>query len=370
MTRTKAEIFKKRRENFYAAMEKKGLDKAIVGRPTTLYYLTGVMFTPYERFMGLALNAVRREAAMVLPSLEQGAMARQGADIPEVIFLDSESPVKAIGQALGSAKKIGVEMNYFSIAAGRQIASANAEMADVGDIVLRLRSRKDATEIETIRAAALCADQALADALPMLKAGVSEKEFAMEILRLMVRDPKVNAESYVIQILGGLNSANPHGASGNYVFKHGDAVTVDYGAYYDYYWSDFCRTFFIGEAPPKLKECYGVVLEAHLAGINAAKPGIMAKEIDNAARGVITKAGYGEYFIHRTGHGVGLDIHEDPYMHAQNETVLEEGMVFTCEPGIYFPGLGGIRIEDDVAVTKDGRQSLNTYTKDFEAMIV
>lgn len=370
MTQSKAEVFKKRRENFYAAMEKKGIDQAIVGRPTTLYYLTGVMFMPYERFFGLALNAVKHECAMVLPSLEQGAMARGGSDIPEVIFLDSESPSAAIAKALGANKKIGLEMNYFSIAVGRQIAPGDAEMVDVGDVVHQLRARKDALEIETIRAAALCADKALADALPLLKAGVSEKEFAMEILRLMVRDPKVNSESYVIQILGGANSANPHGASSDYVFKPGDAITIDYGAYYDYYWSDFCRTFFIGEAPAKLKECYPIVLEAHLAGMNVTRPGLMAKEIDNAARGVITKAGYGEYFIHRTGHGVGLDIHEDPYMHAQNDTILEEGMVFTCEPGIYFPGLGGIRIEDDVAVTKDGWQSLNTYTKDFEAMIV
>lgn len=370
MTQSKTEFFKKRRESFYAAMEKKGIDKAIVGRPTTLFYLTGVMFTPYERFIGLALDASKHECTMVLPSLEQGAMARHNTGIPEVIFLDSENPAGPIKKALGSCKKLGLEMSYFSIAAGRNIASADKEMLDVGDIVQQLRARKDAMEIETIRAAALCADKALADALPLLKAGVSEKEFAIELLRLMVSDPKVNCETYVIQILGGANSANPHGASSDYAFKHGDAITIDYGAYYDYYWSDFCRTFFIGQAPAKLKECYPIVLEAHLAGMNATKAGIMAKEIDNAARRVITKAGYGDYFIHRTGHGVGLDIHEAPYMHANNETILEEGMVFTCEPGIYFPGLGGIRIEDDVAVTKDGWQSLNTYTKDFESMIV
>lgn len=370
MSQTKAEIFKNRREKFYSAMEQKGLNKAIVGRPTTLYYLTGVMFTPYERFFGLALDSSKHDCTMVLPSLEQGAMGRGGSDIREEIFLDSESPKAAIGRALGGGKKIGLEMNYFSIAVGRQIASSDVELVDVGDLVRELRMCKDALEIETIRLAALCADQALADALPMLRPGVSEKEFAMEVLRLMIRDPKVNSDSYVIQILGGANSANPHGASSDYVFQYGDAVTIDFGAYYDYYWSDFCRTYFLGEAPAKLKETYPIVLEAHLAGMNVTRPGIMAKEIDDAARGVITRAGYGEYFIHRTGHGVGLDIHEDPYMHAKNETILEEGMVFTCEPGVYFPGLGGIRIEDDVAVTKDGWRSLNTYPKDFEKMII
>lgn len=370
MTNKEVDYFKARRENFLSEMHKRGIEKAIVGRPTTLYYLTGVMFTPYERFIGLALDAAKGECAMILPSLEQGAMKRGGAEIKEVIFQDSEDPAGVIRQTLGQNKKIGLEMNYFSISAGRKIASADTELIDVGDIVQHLRARKDALEIETIRAAALCADQALAEALPGLKAGVSEKEFAMELLRLMARDPKVNVESYVIQILGGANSANPHGASSGYVFQAGDAITIDYGAYYDYYWSDFCRTFFIGEAPARLKEVYPIVLEAHLTGMAVTKPGLKAKEVDLAARGVIEKAGFGEYFIHRTGHGVGLDIHEDPYMHANNETVLEEGMVFTVEPGIYFPGLGGIRIEDDVVVTKDGWRSLNTYTKDFEAMIV
>ena len=364
------DYFRLRRENFLAAMKRKGLDKAVVGRPTTLYYLTGAMFTPYERFIALALDAAKGECTMILPSLEQGAMSRHGADIPEVTFLDSEDPAGVLGSVLGRNRRIGLEMNYFTVTAGRKIAPGETVMVDVGDIIQSLRARKDQMEIENIRSAALCADQALTEALPLLKPGVSEKEFAMELLRLMARDPGVNVDSYVIQILGGANSANPHGASSGYVFQPGDAITIDFGAYYNYYWSDFCRTYFIGQAPARLKEVYPIVLEAHLSGMDVTKPGLEAREIDRAARSVIEKAGYGPNFIHRTGHGVGLDIHEDPYMHAHNETLLEEGMVFTVEPGIYFPGLGGIRIEDDVAVTSDGWESLNTHPKDFESMII
>ena len=363
-------VFKTRREKFYTAMNDKGLEKAMVNRPTTLYYLTGIMITPYERFVGLALNAKLEQCIMVLPSMEKGIMARGDSPIPEITFLDSESPANAIKKALGPFKAIGLEMSYCTLAHGNQIASGSTELVDIMDIVQKLRSRKDAMEIETIRQAALCADQALTDALPMLKPGVSEKEFSIELLRLMSKNPSVNVESYIIQILGGLNSASPHGATSGYILQEGDAITVDFGAYYEHYWSDFCRTFFLGKAHPQLEKAYPIVLESHLEAMAAARPGICAKEIDNAARKVITDAGYGEYFIHRTGHGIGLDIHEDPYMHAENETILEEGMIFTVEPGIYLPGIGGIRIEDDVLITNDGWASLNTYPKDFPAMVI
>lgn len=370
MSKSAAEIYKTRRENFLKGLTPKGLKKAIVGRPTTLYYLTGVMLEPYERFIALILDAEKNKWLAVLPSLEQGAMARGGADLEEIIYQDSEDPAVALKKVLGHNQTLGMEMNYFTVAVGQKVAGCADTLVDVGDIVLSLRARKDALEIENMRAAALCADKALTDAAHLLRPGVSEKDFALELLRLMVKDPDVVTDRYIIQILGGANSAGPHGATSSYVFKKGDAVTVDFGAYYKYYWSDFCRTFFVEEAPARLKEAYPVVLEAHLAGMAKAGPGVPAKEVDMAARSVIEKAGMGELFIHRTGHGLGLDIHEDPYIHSENDLILEEGMIFSVEPGIYIPGLGGIRIEDDVLVTKEGRSSLNTFTKDYSAMII
>lgn len=146
---------------------------------------------------------------------------------------------------------------------------------------------------------------------------------------------------------------------------------MDFCAYYKHYWSDITRCFFVGKiGNPKLAEIYDIVLKANLAAIAKVKPGVKACEIDKAARDVITEAGYGELFLHRTGHGLGLSVHEEPYITAVNELVLEEGMTFTIEPGIYIEGVGGVRIEDDILVTKDGCRTLTSYSKKLEDQIV
>jgi len=187
----------------------------------------------------------------------------------------------------------------------------------------------------------------------------------------MSRYPGFITDEFIIFVLAAANSANPHGVSGDYAFKEGDIVLMDFCAYYNYYWSDITRCVFVGEAKdPKLVEIYEIVRRANLAAISAVRPGVKAKEIDKAARDVITEAGYGELFLHRTGHGLGLSVHEEPYITAVNELVLEEGMTFTIEPGIYIEGTGGVRIEDDILVTKDGCRILTGTSKKLEDHII
>ena len=160
-------------------------------------------------------------------------------------------------------------------------------------------------------------------------------------------------------------------ALGDAVFKEGDIILIDFCAYYRHYWSDITRCLFIGHiGDPKLEEIYNIAKGANLAAIAAVRPGVAAKDIDKAARDYITNAGYGEFFLHRTGHGLGLSVHEEPYITPVNSLILEEGMTFTIEPGIYLAGIGGVRVEDDILVTNDGCRVLTKTSKDLNNHIL
>lgn len=363
-------IYAKRRNKFLKDLAHQGIEKVIVGKPLNIYYFTGIMITPYERFVALLLDAKNNNCTMVLPSLEKEIASVKG--IPEILHRDDEDPVLKLLEALGGCKTLGMEMNYFSMKLGEKLRLGlpGMELIDVSKLIEKCRLYKGEEEIAAIAQAVQYGDQALEEVKHFIKAGSSEKEIQFALLQAMSKKAGVNTDAFVIQVLGGARTANPHGYSGDYLFQKSDAVAIDYGVYYDRYWSDYCRTFFLGEPHPKLKEIYHIVLEAQMTAIHLIRPGVPIKEIDLAARGVIEKAGYGEFFIHRLGHGIGLDIHEYPKIHKQNEDLLEEGMVFTVEPGIYLPHLGGVRIEDDVVVTKEGVRVLNSYPKDYESMML
>lgn len=363
-------IYEQRRSQLLKGLESLGAEKVIIGKPLNIYYFTGIMITPYERFVALILDARSNDCVMVLPSLEKDTALAKG--IPEVIHRDDEDPVLKLQEVLADCKTVGVEMDYFSMKLGERIRLdlPNMKLIDASMFIEKRRLYKGQEEIEIISHAVQYGDQTLSEVKDLIKVGCSEKEIQFALLQAMSGKKGVNTDMFVIQVLGGVRTANPHGYSGDYIFQKGDAVAIDYGVYYERYWSDYCRTFFLGEPDPQLKEIYHIVLKAQTSAINLIRPGITAKEIDLAAREVIEKAGYGEFFIHRLGHGIGLDIHEYPKIHQQNVDILEEGMVFTIEPGIYLPNLGGVRIEDDVVVTKEGAKVLNNYPKDYESMII
>lgn len=361
-------IIEQRLVNACRILAEKGIDKAIVGEPTVIYYLTGIHIIPYDRYYGLVLDAAGEKAIMVNPSVDTGCMQKV---VPEVTYLDEDGPMEAIRSVVGTCKTLAVEKRYFSIAHGEMFEQLGAEkMVDIGDTVDLLRMHKDEQEVEYMQFAAKIVDEALAYVKPQIKPGMTESELYMMLFTFMSKYPGFSSDEIIIYVLGGANSANPHGVTADYKFKYGDVVLMDFCAYYKYYWSDITRCMFIGEVDPKLEEIYEITRQANLAAIAKVKPGVKAKEIDAAARDYITSKGYGEQFLHRTGHGLGLSVHEEPYITSVNELVLEEGMTFTIEPGIYLEGIGGIRIEDDILVTKDGCKILTSFPKTLADNII
>jgi Xaa-Pro dipeptidase len=212
--------------------------------------------------------------------------------------------------------------------------------------------------------ASLVNDSVMAEVAKMIAVGKSEMQLRYEIDALFAKVSDGNSFETIVAY--GDHAADPHGVPGERVLKAGESVVVDMGCIVDGYCSDMTRTFFVGENPEK--EIYNTVLRANLAGIAAVRPGIPFREIDLSARRVIEEAGYGEYFTHRLGHGIGMDVHEPFDVSAADEVIVREGMCFSIEPGIYIPGRVGVRIEDLVCVTKDGCRVLNAYPKDQEIL--
>ena len=223
---------------------------------------------------------------------------------------------------------------------------------------------KSKAEIEKITRAQRITEEAYNEILNMVKPGVKEKELAFE-LEYIMRKKGASGVSFDLITIAGTNTAMPHGVPGNNEIRSGDFVTFDIGALYEGYHSDMTRTIAVGEVSDKQREVYNIVLKAQQIALNKVKAGVKAYDIDRTARSVIARAGYGDYFKHSTGHGVGLDIHEEPFVSSRGETLLSEGMVITVEPGIYLPGKFGVRIEDMVVVTKDGCNNLADVTKEL-----
>lgn len=225
-----------------------------------------------------------------------------------------------------------------------------------------LRNIKDEEEIKKIKKACSIADKCYKHILKFVKVGMKEIEVRNEMLRYMM-ELGASKESFDIIVASGKRGAMPHGVASNKRIKEGDFVTLDFGCINDFYCSDITRTFVMGNPSKEMKHIYDVVHEAQLKGLEVIKPGIKAKDVDFACRDFIDKMGYGDYFTHSTGHGLGIVVHDSLAISPRSETVLKEGMVFTVEPGIYVEGLGGVRIEDDVVVTKDGCEVLTKASK-------
>jgi len=231
-----------------------------------------------------------------------------------------------------------------------------------------LRMSKDAAEIALMRKAVEIAEQALLATLPTIRVGQTERQIAAELVMQTLRAGSDPDLPFAPIVASGPNSALPHAFVTDRALQAGDLLTLDWGAATGGYVADLTRTFAIGEVSDRLKTIYRLVQDANAAARDATKPGTSAADVDAAARQVITAGGYGEYFVHRLGHGLGLEGHEDPSMHGLNELSLEPGMTFTVEPGIYVPGLGGVRIEDDVVVTADGVESLSHLPRDLQVI--
>ena len=232
-------------------------------------------------------------------------------------------------------------------------------------ISITLENAKDAQEIDAMRRAVQIAQQALQAVLPMIGPGVTERQVASELVIQLFRAGSQTELPFAPIVASGPNSANPHAVPSNRPLQTGDLLVIDWGASADGYISDLTRTFAIGGASPEYQRVAKLVKQANQSGRDAAGPGVPAEAVDWAARRLIAEAGYGEYFTHRTGHGIGMEGHEEPYIREGNRLILQSGMAFTVEPGIYLPGRGGVRIEDNVVVTATGAECLSDLPREL-----
>jgi Xaa-Pro dipeptidase len=346
-----------------AAMEQAGLDALLVAAPPNLGYVCGFRPNPHERLIALVvpLDGAPR---LVCPSLEEEA-ARIATDgkVELVVWRDEEGPSGALAGALADAgSRVGIEKRYLSVANAELAAAAapSARLAGCDELLARLRAVKSEDEIATIRRACAIVDRVVERLGTLGVPGVSEAELAAECAQLL-RAEGGTGLAFEPLILTGARAALPHGCSDSTRLAEGDLLICDIGVVVDGYAADITRTFVVGGSPDeRQREVFELVHAAERAGIEAVRPGAPARSVDEAARSVIVDGGYGPNFIHRTGHGLGLETHEAPYLTATSEDPLEAGNVVTVEPGIYIEGWGGVRIEDDVVVREDGAEVLTT----------
>lgn len=281
-----------------------------------------------------------------------------------------------VGEVAGDLKikRLGVQAEHLTIAQRRNVAKAadGATIVDTEGLLSALRSVKDEVEVQLIRRAVQCQQEALKATLEDLRVGQSEAEIAGR-LEYEMKKRGASGAAFSTNVSAKANSSKPHYRPSDRVkLTAGKALLIDWGARVEGYCSDLTRTWAIGSMPRKIGEIYRVVLEAQLAGIAAVGPGASCREVDAAARKIIEAAGYGENYGHGLGHGIGLDVHESPSLspRAAESDTLKAGMIVTVEPGIYLPGVGGVRIEDDVLVTDKGHRVLSDWPKDVEHAVL
>ena len=357
-----------------ASLRASDLDAVILNPGPTLTHLTGLRFHLMERPVVL-LFAKDQEPAIVLPELELQKVVSLPYKLR--VFAYPEDPSewdnafrKAV-QALGlDGKRIGVEPRQLRLLEFRYIRNSapEADYPDGSDVLAGLRLRKDQTEVEAMRKAVKIAQAALEATVPLIKIGMTERELSSELVTQLLKHGSEPEIPFSPIISGGPNAANPHASPTERELKAGDLLVIDWGATYNGYISDLTRTFAVGEVDEEYQKIHKIVLEANAAGRAAAAPGVPCANVDIAAREVIEKSGYGTYFTHRTGHGIGMEGHEEPYMRGDNMQILEPGMAFTVEPGIYLPGRNGVRIEDNVVITEAGVDVLSDMPRELRVV--
>ena len=367
-------LYTKRHAQLAVAIKTSGLDVLALNPGKSLTYLTGLHFHLSERPV-LALFVPHTPPIVVLPELE--ALKIESLDYPVQAFPYGEDPDTwgaVFHQAAQAAKvdgrRVGVEPRCMRVLE-LNLLEASAPQAEVlsgEEILISLRVHKDASEIASMRAAVDIAQRALQATLSSVKAGVSELQLASELTLQLLRHGSEPEIPFSPIVASGPNSANPHVTPSDRVLAQGDLLVIDWGATVNGYVSDLTRTFAIGEPEPELARIAEIVAAANAAGREVAAPGVPASEVDKAARSVIEQAGYGKFFTHRTGHGLGLEGHEEPYIRADNDQPLEEGMTFTIEPGIYLPNRGGVRVEDDFIITSDSGESLSDLPRQLRVI--
>ena len=351
-------------------IQQQGLDGVALVPGPNMVYLSGIHSHLSERPVILFYPA-NDKPAIIIPNLE--AMKAEAAGIPPARIFgwsDETGYASAFQQAAAQLKLAGslwaVESLYMRVLEYEllQKYAPGLRAAQAEPLLMALRLTKETAEIAAIERAIGVSERAMARLVPQIKVGMTEKQLAARLTQLQLEEG-ADAIAFGPIISTGPNSASPHAVPTTRPLQTGDLLVIDWGCIVDGYPSDITRTFAVGKIDAELRRVYDVVNQANAAGIAAARPGATGEDVDTAARAIITQAGYGHYFIHRTGHGLGLELHEPPFMVQGYTKPLAPGNVFTVEPGIYLPERGGARIEDDVTITKEGARVLTTFTKEL-----
>ncbi len=375
-------VVQKRVERFKEFMNEKEIALSLIWEPDNQFYLTGFRAISYSRPIVTLISNEKIE--LIIPGLEE-VHAKQKAKVDamyvyyeqyglrdkELSYLDH---LTTLLQRYPAGSCIGVELDILPSTIFMYLVELGFIIQDIGKKITAMRTIKDIHEIELLKIAGLLSDKAIGESLKHARVGISELEFdsygdrlLLEIASKEYPDELIGYEDWTCS--GVQRSEMPHLYSSTRKFEEGDVVVHSRQVWFNGYRAENERTFFIGKPTEKQKDLLKLAIEAQLVGMDMIRPGIAAKEVDIAAYEVFRKAGYGEYVNHRIGHGLGLSEHEEPYLRFDNELILQEGMVYTIEPGIYVPGVGGFRHSDTIILTQEGSFSITQYPRGIEHMM-
>jgi Xaa-Pro aminopeptidase len=363
-----------RLDRVIAALRRQNLDGLALMPDANLSYLSGLSFHHGKRLTLVLVPAAGGTPCFVIPALEQTqAEANSQIALRYFPWIDADGPAAALAAAVEAAfgpgaRDLSLAVEYTSLRVmelrALEAAVPGLRTADATPLLAELRMVKEEQELAAIEQAVRIIELALERTVAQIRAGMTERELS-RILSDAVVAAGGDGESFGNIVAAGPNAANPHHQNTDRPFQAGDLIIIDCGARYGGYISDITRTFALGEPGEEARRIYDLVLRANEAGRARSRPEATGAEIDAAARAVIESGGYGQYFVHRTGHGFGIEGHEQPNIVAGNDEPLAPGTTFTVEPGIYVPGLTGVRIEDDMVITEDGARSLTSYPREL-----
>ncbi len=364
-----ADAYKARRTRLAESLEAHGLTIALITSPSSVYYFTGFLTNPHERFLGLFVNG--EDATLVLPAMEAPKASTFISDCRA--YTDQEGPLAHLGDLMrgAGASRLGVEKEALSLERAELLREIvpKIEFAAASPLVNALRVAKDAEEAAKLREAARMVDAVLREGLKALRPGMTEMEL-LAVLETHAKRIGSRKMAFDTIVLSGAKSAEPHGHASNDPILNNEFLLIDMGVEFEGYFSDITRTYALGDVSDRHRDVYEAVLKGQKAAIEATKPGAPIGVLDQTARGIIREAGFGDKFTHRLGHGLGLDVHEYPSLTGDVDAPLEPGMCFTIEPGVYIEGFGGVRIEDDILVTNDGHEVLTHSPKEWDDITI
>lgn len=353
-------------ENLKDEMKMKSIDLSIITSNINIYYFTGFYSRPRERVTAFVFDK-NGKGILLVPNLDLGLAKSATSNLEVVGYKDNENPYIILQSLIGTEfQNIYIEENIWTIHKFKTLENvfSDSYFHDISTWINTKRNIKYPEELDNINKAIKLTESGIEYGISKIRKGISEVELAAEI-EFFLKKNGAESMAFDVKVVSGERSAFPHGKPSSHKISYNSFILFDMGVTYKRYCGDVSRTVFFGQPSKEHLNIYNVVKEALELSLNSTKPGVLASSLDTIAREHIIKNGYGEYFTHRLGHGLGLELHELPYLHQDSNEIIKTGMVFTVEPGIYVPNLGGVRIEDNVHVTDNGVEVLTSFSKDL-----